>query len=225
MHFLRLSDFADHHAYADAERFFADLVAVFAAEIADLVAAGCRYLQLDEIAVALLCDGAIRDRIASAGDDPEALVDRYIEAINAAVAACPRHVAVGIHMCRGNFRGHHLADGGYEAVAERFFARTEASHFLLEYDTARAGDFAPLRFVPKGKAVVLGLVSSKTPPLEELDLLRRRVDEASRYIDLDRLALSPQCGFASSAAGNPLSAADERAKLALVVEGARAIWG
>jgi 5-methyltetrahydropteroyltriglutamate--homocysteine methyltransferase len=225
MHFLRFSDFADRGAYADVETFFADLVAVFAQEIADLVAAGCRYLQIDEIAVALLCDPTLRDRVADAGGDPETLVERYIDLINGAVAACPDHVMVGVHMCRGNFRGRYLAGGGYESVAERFFARTNASHFLLEYDTPRAGDFAPLRFVPADKAVVLGLISSKTPTLEDLDMLRRRVDDASRYLDLDRLAISPQCGFASSAAGNPLSEAEERAKLALVVEAARAIWG
>ena len=185
-------------------------------------AATCR---LDEIAIALLCDPAIRERVAGAGGDPGALVDRYIDAINGAVAACPDEVVVGVHMCRGNFRGHYLADGGYDAVAERFFARTDANHFLLEYDTPRAGDFAPLRFVPKGKGVVLGLVSSKTPALESLDSLQRRAEEAAGHIDLDRLAISPQCGFASSAAGNPLSEADERAKLRRVVEAARAIWG
>jgi methionine synthase II (cobalamin-independent) len=225
MHFLRFSDFAERGAYADVETFFADLVAVFAQEIADLVAAGCRYLQIDEIAVALLCDPTIRDRLAGAGGDPDALIERYIDLINGAVAACPDHVVVGVHMCRGNFRGRYLAGGGYESVAERFFARTNASHFLLEYDTARAGDFAPLRFVPADKAVVLGLISSKMPALEDLDMLRRRVDDASKHIDLDRLAISPQCGFASSAAGNPLSEAEERAKLALVVAAARAIWG
>jgi 5-methyltetrahydropteroyltriglutamate--homocysteine methyltransferase len=225
MHFLRFSDFAAPGAYGDVETFFADLVAVFTQEIADLVTAGCRYLQIDEIAIALLCDRAIRDGVARAGGDPDALIDRYIDAINGAVAACPDEVAVGVHLCRGNFRGRYLAEGGYDSVAERLFARTRASHFLLEYDTPRAGDFAPLRFVPKGKAVVLGLISSKTPALENLDDLRRRVDEASRQIELDRLAISPQCGFASSAAGNPLSEADERAKLALVVAAARAIWG
>ena len=212
MHFLRFADFADRNAYADVDAFFADLIAVFAQEIAGLVQAGCRYVQLDEIAIALLCDPAIRERVAAAGGDPGALVDRYIYAIN------------GVHMCRGNFRGNYLADGGYDAVAERFFAGTDANHFLLEYDTPRAGDFAPLRFVPKGKGVVLGLVSSKTPALESLDSLQRRADEAASRIDLDRLAISPQCGFASSAAGNPLSEADERAKLQRVVEAARAIW-
>jgi 5-methyltetrahydropteroyltriglutamate--homocysteine methyltransferase len=181
-------------------------------------------VQLDEIAIALLCDPAIRERVAAAGGDPVALVDRYIDAINGAVAACPDEVVVGVHMCRGNFRGHYLADGGYDAVAERFFAGTDANHFLLEYDTPRAGDFAPLRFVPKGKGVVLGLVSSKTPALESLDSLQRRTEEAASHIDLDRLAISPQCGFASSAAGNPLSEADESAKLQRVVEAARAIW-
>ena len=129
----------------------------------------------------------------------------------------------GVHMCRGNFKGHYLAAGGYESVAERFFSETRVNHFLLEYDTERAGDFAPLRFV-KGKGVVLGLVSSKLPALESLDALKRRTDEATRFIDLDRLAISPQCGFASTVAGNPVTEADERAKLQLVVDAARAIW-
>jgi len=224
MHFLRFTDFAAPAAYGDVERYFADLVAVFAQEIADLVAAGCRYLQLDEIAVALLCDPSIRARVAGSGGDPDGLVDRYIDAINGAVAVCPADVVVGVHMCRGNFKGNYLADGGYESVAERFFVRTRANHFLLEYDTPRAGDFAPLRFVPAGKGVVLGLISSKVPALESLDTLRRRLDEAARYMALERLAISPQCGFASSAGGNPLTEADQRAKLRLLVETARAIW-
>jgi len=129
--------------------------------------------------------------------------------------------SVGIHMCRGNFSGRHLANGGYEWVAERFFARADANHFLLEYDTPRAGDFAPLRFVPKGKGVVLGLISSKTPVLETIDSLQRRVDEATKYIAPERLAISPQCGFASSAGGNPLTETDERTKLRLAVNAAR----
>jgi 5-methyltetrahydropteroyltriglutamate--homocysteine methyltransferase len=225
MHFLRFADFAESRVYADIETFFADLTAVFAQEVADLVGAGCRYLQFDEVAVALLCDGSIRERVAGSGGDPDALVDRYIDAINGAIADCPADVVVGVHMCRGNFKGNYLAGGGYESVAERFFARTRANHFLLEYDTPRAGDFAPLRFVPRSKGVVLGLLSSKTPVLESLDLLRRRTEAAAACIDLDRLAISPQCGFASSVAGNPLGPDDERRKLALVVEAARAIWG
>jgi 5-methyltetrahydropteroyltriglutamate--homocysteine methyltransferase len=223
MHFLRFSDFADRAAYGDVDRFFADLVGVFRQEIAELVAAGCRYLQIDEIACALLCDPMIRDRIAVAGGDPDVLVERYIDSINAALSGCSGGV-VGIHMCRGNFRGRHLADGGYEWVAERFFACADANHFLLEYDTPRAGDFAPLRFVPKGKGVVLGLISSKTPVLETIDSLQRRVDKATKYIALERLAISPQCGFASSAGGNPLTEADERSKLQLAVDSARRIW-
>jgi len=224
MHFFRCADFADRAAYPDAARFFADLGAIFRQEIAALAAAGCRYLQIDEVAIALLCDPAIRARVASAGVEPDGLVDLYIDALNRAVADCPAEVVVGVHMCRGNFKGRYLAAGGYESVAERFFAGARVNHFLLEYDTARAGDFRPLRFVPATKGVVLGLVSSKTPVLESVDALKRRAEEASRYVDLDRLAIGPQCGFASTAAGNPLTEADERAKLRLVVEAAQAIW-
>jgi 5-methyltetrahydropteroyltriglutamate--homocysteine methyltransferase len=225
MHFYRCTDFADRSVYADVESFAADLAIVFAQEIEDLVAAGCRYVQLDEVAIALLCDPAIRAQVESAGAAPDALVDLYIDGINRAVAGCPADVVVGVHMCRGNFKGHYLGEGGYQAVAERFFADTKVNHFLLEYDTPRAGDFAPLRFVPKHKGVVLGLISSKLPTLESADMLKRRIDEASRYIDLDRLAIGPQCGFASTVAGNLLSEADERAKLRLAVAVAREVWG
>jgi methionine synthase II (cobalamin-independent) len=225
MHFYRCNDFADSGAYKDADSFFADLAAVFKQEIGELAKAGCRYIQFDEVAVALLCDPGIREQIAKSGSDPDTLVDLYVDSINQAVADCPADVMIGVHMCRGNFKGHYLGAGGYESVAERFFANTEVNHFLLEYDTPRAGDFAPLRFVPKSKGVVLGLISSKTPALEPLDLLKRRVEEATLYIDLDRLAISPQCGFASTVAGNPITEIDERAKLALVVEAAKVIWG
>jgi 5-methyltetrahydropteroyltriglutamate--homocysteine methyltransferase len=225
MHFYRCTDFADPAVYAEAGAFFADLAQVYRAEIAELAAAGCRYVQLDEVAVAMLCDPAIRARIAAAGQEPDALVDLYIGAINACVAGSPADMAIGVHMCRGNFRGRYLSEGGYESVAERFFANSRVTHFLLEYDTARAGDFKPLRFVPDGKGVVLGLVSTKTPALESLDGLQARVDEAARYIDPTRLGIGPQCGFASTAAGNPLTEADQRAKLRLVAAAARAIWG
>ena len=225
MHFYRCNDFADKSLYSDVKSFFADLATVFQQEIGELAAAGCRYVQLDEVAVALLCDPGIRVQIAKSGSDPDALVDLYIDSINQAVAGCPPDMTVGVHMCRGNFKGHYLGAGGYKSVAERFFANTKVNHFLLEYDTPRAGDFAPLRFVPKSKGVVLGLISSKTPALESLDHLKRRVEEATRYIDLDRLAISPQCGFASTVAGNPITEADERAKLALVVQAAKVIWG
>jgi 5-methyltetrahydropteroyltriglutamate--homocysteine methyltransferase len=223
MHFYRCTDFADTAVYPDADAFFADLTQIYRTEIEGLVAAGCRYIQLDEVAVALLCDPAIRQKIEAAGQSPDRLVDLYIAAINAAVADAPDDVVFGVHMCRGNFKGHYLAQGGYESVAERFFSTTNVNHFLLEYDTERAGDFAPLRFV-KRKGVVLGLVSSKIAALESLDTLKRRTEEATRFIDLDRLAISPQCGFASTVAGNPVTESDERAKLALVVNAARVIW-
>jgi methionine synthase II (cobalamin-independent) len=225
MHFYRCTDFANSSVYPDARSFFADLTKIYREEIADLARAGCRYVQLDEVAVAMLCDPAIRAKVEAAGQDPHKLVDLYIEAINHAVSGAPVHMLVGVHMCRGNFRGHYLSEGGYESVAERYFKNCNVTHFLLEYDTARAGDFKPLRFVPKTKGVVLGLVSTKTPVLERIDDLRRRTDDAAKFIDLDRLGIGPQCGFASTAAGNPLTEADERAKLGLVVAAARAIWG
>ena len=225
MHFYRCADFAEPSIYPDAKAFFADLTDIYRQEIAALAAAGCRYLQLDEVAVAMLCDPAIRAKVEAAGQAPDALVDLYIAAINDAVAEAPADMMIGVHMCRGNFRGRYLSEGGYDSVAERFFKNSNVSHFLLEYDTPRAGDFAPLRFVPNDKGVVLGLISSKTPALERLEDLQKRVDAAAKFIELGRLGIGPQCGFASTAAGNPLTEADERAKLLLVVAAARAIWG
>jgi 5-methyltetrahydropteroyltriglutamate--homocysteine methyltransferase len=223
MHFYRCTDFSDAAAYATVENFFADLTGIYREEIAALADGGCRYIQLDEVALALLCDPAICAKVEAAGAKPDRLVDLYIECLNEAMSAAPPDVVFGVHMCRGNFKGHYLGAGGYESVAERFFSRARVNHFLLEYDTARAGDFSPLRFV-KDKGVVLGLVSSKTPRLEGIADLRRRTEEAARYIDLDRLAISPQCGFASTVAGNPVTESDERAKLKLVVDAAAAIW-
>ena len=223
MHFYRCTDFADPKAYSSVDTFFADLTRIYREEIAALAQAGCTYVQLDEVAVALLCDPAIRRSVEGARQDPDRLVDLYIEAINEAVADAPPQVTIGVHVCRGNFKGHYLGAGGYDSVAERFFAKTLVNHFLLEYDTARAGDFSPLRFV-KNKGVVLGLISSKTPHLEIVDVLNRRVDEASHYIDLDRLAISPQCGFASTVAGNPVTESEQWAKLKLVVNAANMIW-
>jgi len=225
MHFYRFTDWADRSAYGDAEAFFADLGKVYQAELTELGAAGCRYVQLDEVAVAILCDPAARQKVSAAGDDPDRLVDLYVGAINAAVQKRPPGMTIGVHVCRGNYKGMYLSEGGYDSVAEKFFSRTHVDHFLLEFDTPRAGGFAPLRFVPKDKGVVLGLVSSKTPQLEKLDDLRRRADEAAKYIDASRLAISPQCGFASTMGGNPVTEADERAKLRLCVDAADAIWG
>jgi len=224
MHFYRCRDFADPAAYGDVRAFFADLAKVFRQEIADLAAAGCRYVQLDEVAIAMLCDPAIRHTVEQAGQKPDALIDLYIDAINQAVAGTPAGVSVGVHVCRGNFKGHYLSAGGYDSVAERFFAGTKVNHFLLEFDTPRAGDFSPLRFVPKDRGVVLGLISSKVPQLESSSMLRERIEDAARHIDLDRLAISPQCGFASTVAGNPVTAADEEAKLRLAVDVAQDVW-
>ncbi len=224
MHFYRATDFAAKSAYTDVKAFFDDLNRVFREEIADLVKAGCKYIQLDEVAIALLCDPNIRKQVEEAGMKPDELVDLYIDSINESVKGAPPDVVFGVHMCRGNFKGHYLGAGGYESVAERFFEGTKVNHFLLEYDTERAGEFKPLRFV-KGKGVVLGLISSKTPVLETVDTLKRRTEEATQYIDLDRLAISPQCGFASTVAGNPVTEDDERKKLKLDVQAAKAIWG
>jgi 5-methyltetrahydropteroyltriglutamate--homocysteine methyltransferase len=223
MHFYRSTDFADPASYRTADSFFADLTGIFREEIATLAQAGCRYIQLDEVALALLCDLSIRKRVEERGQNPDTLVEMYIDSLNAAVADAPAQVVFGVHMCRGNFKGHYLGAGGYASVAERFFAGAQVNHFLLEYDTARAGDFAPLRFV-KDKGVVLGLISSKTPALESVEALKYRVQEAAQYIDLDRLAVSPQCGFASTVAGNPLSEADQWVKLKVAVDAANAIW-
>jgi 5-methyltetrahydropteroyltriglutamate--homocysteine methyltransferase len=225
MHLYRYRDFADPKVYAEPRALFSDLGKVYQQEIADLAKAGCRYVQFDEVALAMLCDPAARARLAADGVDAEGLVDLYVDAINEAVKERPADMVIGIHMCRGNYKGMYLSEGGYDSVAEKLFGRANVNHFLLEFDTPRAGDFAPLRFLPKNKGVVLGLVSSKVPQLEPIDLLRRRADEAEKYVDAARLAISPQCGFASTMGGNPVTEADERAKLKLCVDAARALWG
>jgi len=224
MHFWRGTHYATGDAYANPQAFFRDLAHVYRAEIADLAAAGCRYVQVDEVALAMLCDPAVRARVVADGNDPAALTELYVEAIAEAIAAAPIDMAVGVHLCRGNFKGRYLSEGGYQEVAKVLFACPGVTHFLLEFDTPRAGDFIPLRHVAPAKGVVLGLVSSKDPALEEGEDLLRRIDEAAEFIDRDRLALSPQCGFASTVAGNPLGDYEQRAKLLLCVETARAAW-
>ena len=225
MHYWRVGNWTDPGIYRGAKDFFADLGKVYQQEIAELAAAGCRYVQLDEVALANLCDPVSRDKAIALGADPESLVDLYVEAINEAVRNLPADVVVGVHMCRGNFKGKYLSEGGYDSIADKLFNGARVNHFLLEYDTPRAGDFAPLRFLPKNKGVVLGLVSSKLPQLEAIDVLKRRAGEAAKYVDPTQLAISPQCGFASTVAGNPVTEADEIAKLRLCAEAARAIWG
>jgi 5-methyltetrahydropteroyltriglutamate--homocysteine methyltransferase len=225
MHFYRCNDYGDPGVYADARAFFKDLGKVYQQEIAELAQAGCRYVQLDEVALAVLCDPAARGKVRAVGQDPEALVDLYVDAINEAVKDRPADMIIGVHMCRGNYKGKYLSEGGYDSIAEKLFQRAKVNHFLLEFDTPRAGDFVPLRLMPKTKGVVLGMVSSKLSRLESVDALKRRAEEAAKYVDPSRLAISPQCGFASTIGGNPVTEADERAKLKLCVDAARAIWG
>ena len=225
MHFWRGPEMFIGGAYTDEEAYFADLAAVYRAEIAELAARGARYIQLDEVPLAMLCDGQVRGRIAESGGDPERLAHRYVALINACVRDAPADMCVGLHLCRGNFKARWLSEGGYDGIAELLFNGCDAPAFFLEYDTARAGGFAPLRHLPKDKIAVLGLITTKSPQLEDADVLRRRIDEAARHAPLDNLALSPQCGFSSTVAGNPLSEDDQRRKLALVVEVARSVWG
>jgi methionine synthase II (cobalamin-independent) len=225
MHFWRGPAAIDRAAYATVEEFFADLAGVYRAEIAELASLGATYLQLDEVALAMLCDPDVQAAVTERGEDPERLVECYVDAINQALEGCPPRVSVAMHLCRGNYKGKWMGTGGYEAVAERAFGGTRVDALFLEFDSPRAGDFAPLRHVSKDKRVVLGLVSSKTPTLESKDDLLRRIEAASRTVPVERLGLSPQCGFASTAAGNPVSEDDERRKLALVVDVAHEVWG
>ena len=225
MHMYRYLDYANPRIYNDPQEFFADLGKVYQAEAIDLAQAGCRYIQLDEVGLAILCDPVARSKVRADGFDPDKLVDLYVDAINEAVRGMPPEVVVGMHICRGNYKGMYLAEGGYDSVAERLFGHARVNHFLLEFDTPRAGDFKALRYLPKCRGVVLGMVSSKTAQLESLDQLRRRVDQAAKYVDGEFLAISPQCGFASTIGGNRLTEEEERAKLRLCVEAAHAIWG
>jgi len=225
MHFFRGPEGIDRKVYPDAERFWADLVAVYRAEIAELGRMGLQYLQLDDVPPALLCDAKIQARIAHWGWDWRRLLDKYIWANNEALRGRPQSMTVGVHLCRGNFRGHFIGSGGYEPVAEKFFNEVEAELFLLEYDSARAGDFHPLSHLPKEKCAVLGLVSSKTPALEDPADLKRRIDAAAKFVPHERLAISPQCGFGTTVGGAPMGEDDQKRKLALVGAVARDVWG
>ncbi|MGH9108838.1 MAG: 5-methyltetrahydropteroyltriglutamate--homocysteine S-methyltransferase [Acidimicrobiales bacterium] len=215
----------DPDIYGDVEEFWADLSAAYAEEVRRLGELGCTYLQLDDTSLAYLNDPAQRRMIAGRGEDAEHQHLRYIRQINAALATRPPGMAVTTHSCRGNFQSYWAAEGGYDFVAEALFSELQVDGFFLEYDDARSGDFAPLRFVPKDKMVVLGLVTTKRGELEAKDDLKRRVAEASAYVPLDQICLSPQCGFSSTVEGNRLTLDDEIAKLRLVVETAAEIWG
>jgi 5-methyltetrahydropteroyltriglutamate--homocysteine methyltransferase len=214
----------DLDAYPDLELFFADLAACYRAELEALYAAGCRYVQLDDTNLAYLCDPVMRTGAEERGDDPNELPHAYAELINSVISGRPDDLVVGIHLCRGNYRSTWFAQGGYEPVADVLFNELGVDAYFLEYDDERSGDFAPLRFVPEDKTVVLGLMTSKRPELESVDELAARVDEASKYVPLDQLCLSPQCGFASTVEGNQLTADQQWAKLSRVVEAAAKIW-
>jgi len=224
LHYPRGRACVDAGVYPDLDRFFADVVEIYVQELQALHAAGGRYLQIDEVAQPLLCDETLRAAVRARGDDPDALIDLYIDLINRIVRRRPPGMTIGVHMCRGNAMGRWMASGSYERIAERTFNTLEADAFFLEYDSERAGGFEPLRFVPKGKRVVLGLVSTKSRALEEKDALKRRIEAASRYVALEDLSLSPQCGFASHQKGTGMTFEEQEAKLRLVVQTAREVW-
>jgi 5-methyltetrahydropteroyltriglutamate--homocysteine methyltransferase len=215
----------DPAVYPDLDAFWEDLSAAYAAQVRGVAELGCTYLQLDDTSLAYLNDPKQRELVASLGGDPQRQHVRYIRQINAALAERPPGLTVTTHMCRGNFRSSWVAEGGYEFVAETLFNELDVDGFFLEYDDARSGDFSPLRFVPKGKRVVLGLVTTKRGALEDKDDLKRRIDDAARYVPLEQLCLSPQCGFASTLEGNDLTYEQEVAKLRLIVETATEVWG
>ena len=215
----------DSGVYPDMEGFWADLSAAYADEVQRLGALGCTYLQFDDTSLAYLNDPAQRAEIAERGEDAEHMHLRYITQINDAVKDKPAGMAITTHMCRGNFRSSWVASGGYDFVAEALFSELDVDGFFLEYDDERSGGFEPLRFVPQGKQVVLGLVTTKRPELESKDDLKRRLEEASKYVPLDQICLSGQCGFSSTVEGNALTYDEQAAKLRLIVETAHDIWG
>ncbi len=225
LHFFGGKDGVSKVAYPDIEDFAADLARVYREEIAALHRAGCRTVQLDEVALALLCDENIRSSLASRGEDPNRLSGLYFSMIEEALSGKPDDLNVLIHLCRGNYKGRWMGTGGYDRIAERVFNLVGVNGYLLEFDSERAGTFEPLRHLPKDRRAYLGIVSSKTGALEDMDLLRRRLDDAMKYAASDSLGVCPQCGFASSAGGNPLSEAEQWAKLARVTEIARSVWG
>jgi 5-methyltetrahydropteroyltriglutamate--homocysteine methyltransferase len=211
--------------YPDVDEFWADLTRAYREEIRDLYDAGCRYLQIDDTTIAMMGDPKVQEQFRKLGDEPRKDTAMYAEAVNAAIRDVPDDMTVCIHTCRGNFKSTWLASGSYDYVAEIAFSRLAVDGFFLEYDTERAGGFEPLRYIPKGKRLVLGLVSSKIPELEKKDDLKRRIEAASKYVPMENLCLSPQCGFSSTHHGNNLSEAQELAKLKLCVDTAKEVWG
>jgi 5-methyltetrahydropteroyltriglutamate--homocysteine methyltransferase len=212
-------------AYPDIEAFFDDIVAVYRAEIAALETAGCRYIQIDDPLMTYFLSPKLRAEIEADGEKPEARLARYLELLNQCIATKHRDTVIGIHICRGNARSEWISEGSYEGIAEQCFGTLGVDRYLLEFDDERSGSFAPLRFMPRDKHVVLGLITTKTPQLENESVVLRRLEEASGLVEMNRLALSPQCGFASVVEGNKVTEADQRAKLELVVAIARKAWG
>ncbi len=225
LHFRDGRDAVPESIYPDMNDFYRDLGQAYSKVVGAFAEAGCRYLQLDEVNFTYLCDPALRDQVSARGDDPNKLPGIYANMINAAIAGIPDDMVISMHLCRGNFRSSFIASGGYEPVAETLFNATNVQGYFMEYDTERAGGFEPLRFVPKGKMVVLGLVTTKTGTLETKDEIRRRIDEAAKFVDLDQLCLSPECGFASTEEGNDLAEEQQWAKLRMVVDIADEVWG
>ena len=225
LHFRGGRGAISREAYPDMDDFFTDVAKCYQAEIKTLADAGCTYLQLDDTNLAYLCDPKMREGAKQRGDDPNELPRRYARLINACIAGRPSNMQVCIHLCRGNFQSAWAAEGGYEPVAKALFQELKVDGYFLEYDDARSGGFSPLRFVPEGKVIVLGIVSSKLASLEPMAEVKTRIDEASHYVPIEQLCLSPQCGFSSTVHGNQVTAADQEAKMRHVVAAARAVWG
>ena len=225
LHFRYGRDAVPTEIYPEMDDFYRDLGEGYRKAVRAFSDAGCRYLQLDEVNFTYLCDPKLRQQVAERGDDPNKMPHDYAKMINAAISDVPADMTTAMHLCRGNFQSTFVASGGYEPVAEILFNEIDIQAYFMEYDSDRAGGFEPLRFVPKGKTVVLGLVTSKSGKLESKDRLKRRIDQASRYIQLDQLCLSPQCGFASTEEGNILAEDEQWAKLRMIVELADEVWG
>jgi len=225
LHFRGGDQAVTAHAYRDTDTFWSDIVEAFTKELRALAEAGCRYVQIDETAFAKFGDPEVQATLAARGDHWSSLIDKYITITNEVLRAAPKELRIGMHLCRGNRAGQWHAEGSYDSVADRLFNALNISFYFLEYDTVRAGSFTPLRLVPRTKSIILGLISSKVAALEDKQALRARIDEAMRFVDLDRLAISPQCGFASVDTGNPITPDVEMQKLRLVVELAEETWG
>jgi 5-methyltetrahydropteroyltriglutamate--homocysteine methyltransferase len=225
LHFRYGRDAVPVEIYPDMADFYRDLGQTYAKAVRAFADAGCRYLQLDEVNFTYLCDSKLRAQVANRGDDPEQLPAIYARMINAAIADIPPDMTIAMHLCRGNFQSTFVASGGYEPVAEILFNTINVHGYFMEYDSDRAGGFEPLRLVPKGKTVVLGLVTSKSGRLESKDAIKRRIEQAAKFVPLDQLCLSPQCGFASTEEGNILAEDEQWAKLKMIVEIAKEVWG